>query len=131
MFIQGFRAGEARPMPAAAFHEVLGPHLTDHEPEHGFWRLRAPDGGEADVYAVVEEEALEGIMLDDIGVGGVLDLALRFARRADAVILPAGCPALLVDEQQASELPDELRADTRVVTRGSDIEAAVRDQTWP
>jgi hypothetical protein len=50
---------------------------------------------------------------------------VEFARAADAVIMPLGCPTCVTDPGQIPHLPQPLRTDTRLVTTGTDLEAAI------
>jgi hypothetical protein len=56
MFVQRFHADEALPMNPALFSRVFGPYIDRVEPAHHFFHLRAPDGGEADIYAGMEPD---------------------------------------------------------------------------
>jgi hypothetical protein len=125
MFVQRFRDGDAAPMSSAAF-EVLRPYIDRAEAERDFWHLRAPDDGEADIFAAVAAGAMEGLMISRFSAGAVLDLLVEFVCQADAVLLPPGCPALLTAEAQRRHLPDELRPGAVVVRNGGDVEHALR-----
>lgn len=124
MFVQRFEVGDAAPMPSAAF-EVLRPHIDLADAQRDFWHLRAHDDGEADIHAAVTAAAMDGLMISRFSAGAVLDLLAEFARQADAVILPPGCPALLTAEAQRRHLPDELRPGAVVVRNGEDIGRAL------
>lgn len=126
MFVQRFSNGDAAPMAAEVFWAVFGPHVERPEPELDFWRARVADGGEADIYAGVAGPSLDSLMISRFSTGTVLELLVEFVRRAGAVIMPPGCPTLLIDEKQPRDLPEELRADVAVVSSGSDIEAILR-----
>jgi hypothetical protein len=126
MFVQRFEHGEAVPMPSAAFHAVFGPHVDRTEPEFHLWHVHASDGGEADLYATVTPESFGGFMISRFSAGVVLDLVVEFARQADAVILPPGCPALLAAETQRRQLPDEFQHEAVIVAHSRDIEDVFR-----
>jgi hypothetical protein len=121
MFVQRFRAGEAVPMPSAAF-EVFRPYVDGTQPEHDFWHLRAADGGVAEIYARVAPETFDSLMFSRFSSGVVLDLLVEFARQADAVVLAPGCPALLAAETQRRQLPGEFQNEAVVALDGRDIE---------
>jgi hypothetical protein len=126
MFVERFRFGEAVAMPAGAFESVFRPYIDGTEPAFDFWHVRVPDGGEADLYARLDEQSLDGLMISRFSTGTVLELLVEFVRRADAVIVPPGCPTLLTDEDQRRHLPDGLRDDAVLVLAGSDVEAVLR-----
>jgi hypothetical protein len=107
-------------MPTAAFN-VFRPYIDRTNPKYNSWHVSAPDKGEADLHADVETERFDGLMISRFSNGVILDLLIEFAAQADAVILPPGCPAMLTAENQREHLPDELQADTVVVSRGADI----------
>jgi hypothetical protein len=92
------------------------------KPEHDFWHLRATDGGEAEIYARVAPETFDSLVISGFSSGVVLDLLVEFARQADAVVLPPGCPALLAAETQRRHLPGEFQNEAVVVLDGRDIE---------
>src|SRR5690242_15981758 len=105
MFVQRFEQGNGAAMPADAFETVFRPHVDRVEARFGFWHVRLPDGGEADLYARLDEHSLDSLMISRFSRGMVLDLLVEFARRAEAVVLPPGCPTLLIDEAQRVQLP--------------------------
>jgi hypothetical protein len=129
VFVQGFRHGAAAALPTAAFHAVFRPHIDRIKPEHGYHHVTAPDHGQAHIYAQVNGEYFTGFMVNHFSEGDVLDLLADFAHRAHAVILPVGCPTLLVSPDQREHLPAELLGnDSRItiVTTGHDIRTAIR-----
>lgn len=123
LFVQGFQDGEARPLAREVFDHVFGEHVAVTGPDLGFCRLRTPDGGEADIH--IGEGPFSGFVMNHFSAGDVLDLVVEFARRADAVIMPIGCPTLLARPEQFAHLPIELQADARVVTIGADVAKAI------
>lgn len=128
MFVQGFRHGDAAPLPdgKALFHAVFGPHIDRIEPEYHFWHVTAPDGGEADIYT--DSESCNDMMLNHFSSGDVLNLLAEFAQRANAVIMPAGGPILLTSPSQREHLPSDLLDALPVilVASGNDIDDAIR-----
>ncbi|MEV6279585.1 hypothetical protein [Nocardia sp. NPDC051832] len=121
MFVQAFRDGNAEPMPAAAFLEVFGPHVETTEPDKRYWQIHAPDGGRADIYASIIEQGIDSVLLNHFSSGDVLDLVVEFARKAGAVIMPVGCPILLVDGSQGRHLPEHLQDAVHLVATGDDV----------
>lgn len=126
MFVQRFRDNDAPPMRRTVFHNVFGPYIDRAEPEFNFFHLRAPDGGEADIHARLEPE-FNGMMINHFSAGQVLDLVVAFARAADAVIMPVGCPTCVINAGQIPHLPEQLRNGTRLVGTGADLAAAIAD----
>ena len=124
MFVQGFDAGDAAPMPSSAF-DVFRPHVVLVRPEHHFWRVRTPDGDEADIYADVTPGTFGSLMISHFAVGGPLDLLAEFATRASGVILTPGGPAMLPAEAQRQHLPDHFQNNAIVIRNGDDIRQAL------
>jgi len=124
MFVQGFDAGDAAPMPSSAF-DVFRPHAEQIRAEHHFWRVRTPDGDEADIYADVTPGTFGSLMMSHFSVGGPLDLLAEFAIRANAVILVPGGPAMLTAGAQRQHLPDDFQHDAIVIRNGDDIRQAL------
>lgn len=125
LVVQRFGQGDGAAMPTDAFEAVFGPYVDRAETQLGFWHVRLPDGGEADLYADLDGPALDGLMISHFSPGMVLDLLVEFATRAEAVVLVPGCPTLLIDEAQRVQLPDELRTEAVLVSSGADVEAAL------
>ncbi len=124
MFVQGFDAGDAAPMPSRAF-DVFRPYVDRTQPEHHFWHLRTPDGGEADIYADVTPGTFDSLMISRFSAGDPLDLLAEFTIRASAVILAPGGPAMLTAEAQRHHLPDDFQRDAIVIRAGEDIRQAL------
>jgi hypothetical protein len=124
MFVQGFEDGHAAPMPAAAF-DVFRSHVDRTRPEHHFWHVRTPDGGEADIYADVTPGTFDSLMITRFSAGDPLDLLAEFTTRAGAVILAPGGPAMLTAEARRQHLPDDFQPDAIVVRNGDDIRQAI------
>jgi hypothetical protein len=124
MFVQGFDGGDAAPIPSSAF-DVFRPHIDRAEAEHDFWHVRAPDGGEADIYGDVTSGTFGGFMISHFSPGDVLDLLAEFTIRAGAVILPQDGPAMMTAETQRQHLPDGFGDDAIVVRSGEDIQHVI------
>ncbi|GAA2551593.1 hypothetical protein GCM10010435_22220 [Winogradskya consettensis] len=127
MFVQGFENGDAADLDSSVFHAVWGPYVDRNEPEFGFWRIRADDGGEADIYAGTLDKAFTGFMITHFSSGRVLDLLVEFIVAADAVVMPVGCPTLLAHADQQRHLPEEIRAGAVVVREGTDVERVLAE----
>lgn len=111
-------------MPSPAF-EVFRPHIDQAQPEHHFWHLRTPDGGEADIYADVTPGIFGSLMISRFSAGSPLDLLAEFTIRASAVILATGGPAMLTAETQRQHLPGDFQSDAIIVRNGDDIRQAL------
>ena len=124
MFVQGFEDGDAAPMPSAAF-DVFRPHVDRTRPEHHFWHVRTPDGGEAEIYADVTPGTFDSLMITRFSAGDPLDLLAEFTIRASAVILAPGGPAMLTAEARRQHLPGDFQLHAIVVRNGDDIRQAI------
>lgn len=127
LFVQGFDAGDAAPMPSSAF-DVFRAHVDRADSEQHFWHVRAPDGGEADIYADVTQETCHSLMISRFSTGRPLDLLAGFAVRAGAVILTPDGPAMLTAEAQRRHLPDGFQRDALVVCDGDDVRQVLETQ---
>ncbi|UQU67563.1 hypothetical protein COUCH_15375 [Couchioplanes caeruleus] len=122
LFVQRFENGDAAAMDGIAFRAVWGPYVDRTEPEFDLWHVHVDDGGVAEIYGGVADESFPSLMISRFSRGCVLDLLVEFAALADAVVLPQGCPTLLVREDQRRHLPEELGADAVIVRGGADVE---------
>lgn len=113
IYVQRFVQGDAAPLNDELGQTLLAPHVVAREPEYGFVRIRASDGGEADVYM-----GPGGIMVNRFAWGGVLDIVAELAERLEAVILLPEGVAILGAVEGRAHLPVELRADAVVVELG-------------
>lgn len=105
IFLQRFADGDAAPMDDALGRSLLAPHVVRSRPEHDFVRIRAADGGQADVHT-----SPGCIMVSRFAAGGILDLVATLAVRLDAVVLLPDGTAVLPAEAHRPHLPPELRA---------------------
>lgn len=110
IYIQRFAHGDAAPMDDVRGQMLLAPHVVASEPEYGFVRVRASDGGEADVFA-----SPGSIMVNRFASGGILDIVADLVERLDAVVLLPEGVAILGTAEERSHLPVELQADAVVV----------------
>lgn len=124
VFVQGFYAGNAAPMPSSAF-DVFRSHVDRTDSEHHFWHVRTPDGGEADIYADVTPGTFHSLMINHFSAGRPLDLLAEFTIQASAVILAPGGPMMLTTEAQRQHLPDGFQSDAIIVRNGDDIRQAL------
>ncbi|MEU1589711.1 hypothetical protein [Micromonospora sp. NPDC005710] len=121
VLVQRFEQGDATPMPAEAFLAVFAPKADRRDTQHSYWHKSVDDGGTADVYATLADDTLGHLMISRFSAGVFLDMLVTFLRLTDAVVLPPGCPTLLVHEGQRCHLPEDLRADAVVVQSGADV----------
>lgn len=109
-------------MDGVAFRAVWGPYVERTEPRFDVCHVHVDDGGGAEIYGGAGDETFSGLVISRFSRGRVLDLLVEYAAAADAVVLPPGCPTLLVCEDQRRHLPEELRADAVIVRAGADVE---------
>ncbi len=120
VFFQGFRAGEASSSGGTRIAAVLEPFVEARDESDGLLlRIRTSDG-QADVH--LSEDSM---MVSHASGSAVWELLVRGARAANWVIMPVGCPVCLTRAEQYAELPVELRDDTRLVSSGEDLLAAI------
>jgi hypothetical protein len=115
VFLQGFAGGMAAPGRPDAVTQVLGPYFAE-PPRDGYVRVQLADG-EADVYGV----GRSSLMVNHAAGEQIWDLVVAVALAAGWVIMPVGCPVCVVADEQAADLPGELRADVTVVRTGAEL----------
>ena len=115
VFLQGFAGGESTPGKPDAVLQVLAPYFAE-APRAGYVRVQLADG-EADVYGVGRSH----LMVNHASGEQIWDLVVAVAAAAGWVIMPVGCPVCVVADEQAADLPEELRADVTVVRTGTEL----------
>jgi hypothetical protein len=120
IFLQGFAGGEATPGRPDAAVRVLAPYFTE-APDDGFVCVQLADG-QADVYGV----GRSSLMVNHAAGGQIWGLIVTVATAAGWVIMPVGCPVCVVADEQAADLPDELRTDVVVVRSGTELLQVIR-----
>ncbi|WP_164835999.1 hypothetical protein [Actinacidiphila soli] len=121
IYVQRFAHGDVAPMDDERGQVLLAPHVVAGEPDYGFIRIRASDGGEADVYT-----SPGSIMINRFAWGGILDIVAELVERLEAVILLPEGVAILGTAEGRSHLPVELRADAVVVDlSGANIQGVI------
>ncbi|MFI1093847.1 hypothetical protein [Streptomyces sp. NPDC020917] len=121
IYVQRFAHGDAAAMDDALGRKLLAPHVVSSMPEYGFTRIRAGDGGEADVYA-----GPGSVAVSRFSWGGILDIVADLAEQLDAVVLLPEGVAILGTEEQRRHLPVELQADAVVVDlSGAALQAVI------
>jgi hypothetical protein len=118
-----FQGGECMDIDAARLMEMIEPLTVWREEEHEYVRLRAPDGGEADVYGVGENAGT--LMFSHWSWGDICDLMAKLARELDMVIVPPDRQVMIIDERQRAHLPKEMAAEAVVVRRGIDLQRMI------
>ena len=74
LYLLRFADGAAVALDAGAFATVTEPMVVERDAAHCFVRLRACDGGEADLYAPCEPDgSLASLMVTHFAEGAVLD----------------------------------------------------------
>jgi hypothetical protein len=121
VFLFRFEHGETTDIDAGRLMSLVEP-LIVHRAEN-FARVRAADGGEADLYGVDENAAT--LMFSHWSWGGICDLMADLARELDMVIVPPDRPAMIAAERQRAHLPDEFTAEATVVRTGADIQRVI------
>jgi len=122
IYVQRFAHGDAAPMDDALGRELLAPYVVSSRPEFGFTRIRASDGGQADVHA-----SPGSIAVSRFAWGGILDIVADLAERLDAVVLLPEGVAVLGAAEQRRHLPVELRADAVVGLSRAALRAAIEE----
>ena len=111
-----FDHGNPTPMDHAAFQRLTDPYVVKREPEHDFLELLMPDGGGADVHAVVEPDGtLASVMLTHFSPGAVLDLVAKPAKALRAAVILQDGVAIVADVEQRDSLVLDLRQDAVIV----------------
>jgi hypothetical protein len=118
-----FRDGEPEDIDAARLAVMLRPLILTRDEQYDYVRLRAPDGGEADLYGVGEDTA--SLLFSRWSWGDICELMAGLALELDMTILPPDRPAMIVDERQRAELPREMAAEAVVVRSGVDIQRVI------
>lgn len=121
IYVQRFAHGDAAPMDDEFGHELLAPYIVSSQPEYGFVRIRASDGGQADVYA-----SPGSIVVDRFAWGEILDIVAKLVKRLDAAILLPEGVAILGAAEHRLHLPRELQSDAVIVDlSGAAIQAVI------
>jgi hypothetical protein len=124
IFFQRFERGEPVGIDKGAFLSTVTPFVA--QTEAGFFRLRAPDGGEADVYADLGEEPFQGFMVNHFAGGAVLDLLVALADATDTAIFLPDLPTVVTRPDQQRHLPEVFGADVRVMATGAELGELIR-----
>lgn len=114
-----FQRGECVDIDAARLMELIQPLIIwsdERDEEHV--RLRAPDGGEADLYGVGEDASV--LLFSRWRFGDVCELTAKLARELDMVIVPPDRPVMIIAERQRAHLPEDMAAEAVVVRTGAD-----------
>lgn len=120
IFLQAFRDGQASHHDPAAVRRMLTPFLSA-PPSDSFARVVTADG-EADVHGIGDPS---GLMFNHVEGERAWQLIYEVAREAGLVIMPVGCATLICSAAGKGDLPEELRADVRVVHSGADLLRAI------
>jgi hypothetical protein len=118
-----FQNGECMDIDAARLMEMIQPLIVWREEEFDYVRLRATDGGEADLYGVCEDAA--ALMFSHWSWGDICELMAKLARELDMVVVPPDRPVMIIAERQRVYLPKEIAAEAVVVRTGIDIQRVI------
>jgi hypothetical protein len=118
-----FQNGECMDIDAARLMEMIQPLIVCREEEFDYVRLRATDGGEADLYGVCEDAAT--LMFSHWSGGDICELMAKLARELDMVVVPPDRPVMIIAERQRAHLPKEMAAEAVVVRTGIDIQRVI------
>jgi hypothetical protein len=120
VFVQGFHDGDARTEADADVVEaVLAPYVVGRDEQ--LIRVRVGDD-EGEIYGASDLDG--GFMVTHAGPA-VFDVVVEVAKAADLVILPVGCPTVIVDEAQRAHLPEDLTENVVLVTSGEDLRRVI------
>jgi hypothetical protein len=135
MLVQRFQNGNSPAIAADAFDSVFAQYVDRIDDEHDCFHITARDGGQAEIYVGPAGYSMNSLMVSRFSAGQVLDLVVEFVRRADAVIMPPGCPTLIVHEEQRRHLPAQVAGQVAMIRNGADVYAVLagnwRPQTQP
>jgi hypothetical protein len=116
-----FQRGEC--IDAARLLEMIQPLILWRQQEFDYVRVRAADGGEADLYGVCEDAAT--LMFDHWSWGGICELMAKLAWELDMIIVPPDRPVMIIAERQRPHLPKDLAVEAVVVRTGIDIQRVI------
>ncbi|WP_326660924.1 hypothetical protein [Streptomyces sp. NBC_00385] len=126
IFLLRFVAGEVVALDTERFRQATAPYAVAGCLEEGFSQLRAEDGGEADLYHAVDgEEGMPCVTATHFSRGAMSGVLAGLAAALGAAILPQDGDALIFDEGDRSQLPEDLRGSALVIAPTADaFEAA-------
>lgn len=123
VFLFRFKNGDTADIDASHLMALVRPFIISRSEEHDYARLRAADGGEADLYGVGDPG--DSLMFSRWSWGGICDLMAKLTRELDMVIISPDRPAMIADEQQRFHLPEEFATEAVVVHTGVDIQRVI------
>lgn len=121
VFLQRFVDGEATDCDARALLAVLDPYV-ERDVRTGELTRAVFEDGDAEVYGT---DVSRGLMLSHIVGLAAWETVTDLARAGSLAILAVGCPAAVPRGNLLPHLPAELREGAVVVTRGSELRAAL------
>ncbi|WLQ49049.1 hypothetical protein P8A21_16785 [Streptomyces poriferorum] len=127
IFLLRFVDGEVVALDTERFRQATAPYVVEGCTED-FSRLRAEDGGEADLYhAVHGEEGMSCVTATHFARGAMSGVLAGPAAALGSAILPQDGDALIFHEDDRSQLPEELRGSALVFVPTADAFEAAFD----
>ncbi|WP_189110328.1 hypothetical protein [Streptomyces camponoticapitis] len=115
-------------LDAGRFRRVTEPYVVAGGPGEGFSRLRAKDGGEADLYHESHgESGMPCVTATHFARGAMLGVLGRLAAELGASIVPQEGGALIFHERERRHLPAELQGNAVVIAPTEDALQAAFD----
>ncbi|MEU3136421.1 hypothetical protein ABZ691_27040 [Streptomyces sp. NPDC006854] len=128
IFLLRFVDSEVVALDAVRFRQVTEPYVVAGGLEEGFSRLRAVDGGEADLYHGSHgASGMTGVTVTHFAKGAMLGVISRLAAALGASIVPQEGDALIFQEKERRHLPVELRGNAVVIVPTADALQAAFD----
>ncbi|WP_185909306.1 hypothetical protein [Streptomyces sp. WAC01280] len=116
IFLLRFRDGEVVGLDTERFRQMTEPYVAAGGPEEDFSRLRAEDGGEADVYHEAHgEHGMPCVTATHFAGGAMLGVLARLGASLGASIVPQDGGALIFHEDERRHLPADLQENAVVI----------------
>lgn len=128
VFLLRYVDGDAVALDTARLREVTEPYVVAGGPDEGFSRLRAEDGGEADLHHESRNGAgMVCVAATHFARGAMLGVLVRLAAALGASIVPQNGGALILHEDDRRQLPSDLQGTAVVMAPTADAFQAVLD----
>lgn len=128
VFVQRFQDGEPVLVTDPQVWTLLREAWEAPPDHHDYSRVRR-GAGEADLYAVQENEPIDSLMFSrPAGGAEIFDLIFEVARAGGMAIYAPGIPICLIAPDQRSQLPAEFvdaMGEPVVVTSGADLQEII------
>jgi hypothetical protein len=120
VFLQAFHDGDAATVNGPSVIDALARFSTEPVTSDSSW-IRTTDG-EAQIFGL--DDADSGFMINHASGRVIWDVLVHVADLIGMTIMPIGCPTCVTRPELLEHLPEELKADARVVTSGEQLIAA-------